>query len=57
MANEDGTIDAAAQLNLFESGFTTVVLTAPSTLPSGASLSVLALPVLEVARANLCAMH
>lgn len=57
MAKPDGTIDAAAQLNFFESGFTTVVLTPPGELPSGASLSVLAVPVLEVASANHCAMH
>ncbi len=57
MAKPDGTIDAAAQLRFFESGFTSVVLTLPGDLPTGATLSSLAVPVLEVASANHCAMH
>lgn len=57
MAKPDGTIDAAAQLRFFESGFTNVVLTLPGDLPAGATLSVQSVPVLEVASANHCAMH
>lgn len=57
MAKDDGTIDAAANLKFFESGFTNVVLTVPGELPTGATFSSVPVPVLQVASANHCAMH
>lgn len=57
MAKADGTIDAAANLKFFESGFTNVVLTLPGELPPGASFSAVPVPVLQVASSNHCAMH
>ncbi|GAC1658784.1 MAG: beta-propeller fold lactonase family protein [Gemmatimonadaceae bacterium] len=57
MVKPDGTIDAAAQLRFFGSGFNTVVFALPGELPPGASLSALPIPVLEIASANHCNMH
>lgn len=57
VAKNDGTIDAAANLEFFGSGFTNVVLTIPGELPSGSSFSSVPVPVVQVASANHCAMH
>ena len=57
MVKGDGSIDAAAQLEFFASGFTNVVFASPDVLPAGATLSTLAFPVLQVASANQCSMH
>lgn len=57
MAAVDGTAELAAQLRFFASGFTNVVLVPTGTLPTGASVSMLPVPVLQVASANHCAMH
>lgn len=57
MVKGDGTIDAAAQLEFFASGFSNVVFASPGVLPAGATLSTLAFPVLQVASANHCSMH
>ena len=57
MVKPDGTIDTAAQLQFFASGFSTVVMTVAGELPSGATLSTLAVPVLQLASANHCSMH
>ena len=57
MVKPDGTAEIAAQLRFFDSGFSTIVLTAPGELPSGATLSSVAVPVVQVAVANHCSMH
>jgi hypothetical protein len=57
MVKPDGTVDATAQLEFFASGFRNVVIAVSGELPSGASLTSLAVPVMEVASANHCNMH
>jgi YVTN family beta-propeller protein len=57
MATPAGTAEIAAQLEFFASGFNTVVLVAPGETPSGTMSSAMAVPVLQVAAANHCAMH
>ena len=57
MVKPDGTIDAAAQLQFFASGFVNVVIAPEGALPAGASLSTVSIPVLELASANHCSMH
>ncbi|GAC1657892.1 MAG: beta-propeller fold lactonase family protein [Gemmatimonadaceae bacterium] len=57
MVKPDGTIEAAAQLQFFASGFSSVVIAPTGELPSGGSLSTLTVPVLELASANHCSMH
>lgn len=57
MVKNDGTAEVAAQLRFFESGFTNVVLTPTGQLPSGASMSVIGAPVMQLAVANHCSMH
>ena len=57
MVKPDGTIDVAAQLQFFASGFGNVVIAQEGQLPVGASLSAIAIPVLELASANHCSMH
>ena len=57
MVKPDGTAEAAAQLQFFASGFGNVVIAPSGELPSGASLSTLAIPVLELATSNHCSMH
>jgi len=57
MVKADGTAEITAQLRYFESGFTNVVLVAPGTMPSGASLSAAPVPVMMVASASHCSMH
>lgn len=57
MVKPDGTIDVAAQLQFFATGFGSVVIAPEGQLPAGASLSAMAVPVLELASANHCSMH
>jgi YVTN family beta-propeller protein len=57
MVKPDGTVDATAQLEFFASGFRNVVIAVSGELPSGASLTSLAVPAMEVASANHCNMH
>ena len=57
MVKPDGTIDVAAQLQFFATGFGNVVIAPEGQLPSGASLSTVVVPVLELASANHCSMH
>ena len=57
MVKQDGTIDVAAQLQFFASGFGNVVFTPEGQLPSGATVSTIAVPVLQLASANHCSMH
>ena len=57
MATPAGTVEIAAQLEFFASGFTTVVLVAPGQMPAGATSSAMVVPVLQVAAANHCSMH
>lgn len=52
----DGSAEIAAQLRFFESGMSTVVLTPPGELPSGASASA-AVPVAPLAMASHCSTH
>lgn len=57
MVKPDGTLDVAAQLQFFASGFGNVVIAQEGQLPVGAWLSAIAIPVLELASANHCSMH
>lgn len=57
MGKPDGTIDVAAQLQFFVTGFGNVVIAPEGQLPPGASLSMIIVPVLELASANHCSMH
>ncbi len=57
MVKDDGTAEITAQLRFFESGFTNVVLTPTGQLPSGASMSLVGVPVMQLAMANHCSMH
>ena len=56
-ATGGGTAEVAAQLRFFESGFTIVGLTPTGQLPSGASMSVVGVPVMQLAVANHCSIH
>ena len=57
MTKADGTFEITAQLKFFDSGFGNVVLTRPGQLPAGSSLSLVLVPVRQVASANHCSMH
>lgn len=57
VVKDDGTSEIGAQLLFFESGLTNVVPVKAGQIPSGASLSLLANPVVQVASANHCSMH
>jgi YVTN family beta-propeller protein len=57
MTRADGTAEAAAQLEFFASGFTSVVLVPAGQMPAGASLSFVTPAVVQVALANHCELH